>query len=341
MFVLRTLRGLLALLWLGVPMPAVAEPVRPVARDVLVLVGSDTLRPLVEAWAGGFRSEHSGVSVTIDSQGSGTAPEALTAGRSQLAPMSRPMTASEIEAFEEAQGYAPVAIVVAYDAIAIYVHENNPIRGLTLDQLADIFSAESAESGDTIKQWGDLVYGTLAGRSIKIVGRDPESNTTHLFRDRVLGGGGFRSELARYSSSADVVRAVEQDVAAIGYSSLGHRTDQVQPIALAAREGEPYVNYFLPNLADDPDRVALFTYVLSGHYPLSRPLYLYVNKPPGRPLPPSVEDFLRSALSAQGQQIVADHDYVPLPEPMRFEQLHKLRSDDAPGWWTRLREWLS
>src|SRR5438876_3179260 len=118
-------------------------------------IGSDTLNNLMTLWAEGFRAIYPNVNIQIEGKGSSTAPPALIEGTAQLGPMSREMKATEIDAFEKKYGYKPTEIKVAIDALAVFVHKDNPIKGLSMQQVDSIFSSTLKRGGKDITKWGD------------------------------------------------------------------------------------------------------------------------------------------------------------------------------------------
>ena len=136
-------------------------------------VGSDTLANLMTLWAEEFKRLYPNVNIQIQAAGSSTAPPALTEGTSNLGPMSRKMKNKEIEAFEKKHGYKPTAIPVAIDALAVYVHKDNPVKGMTIPQVDAIFSS-TRKCGDDkdISKWGQLeLGGAWKGRDVQLYGR--------------------------------------------------------------------------------------------------------------------------------------------------------------------------
>jgi len=264
--------------------------------------GSDTLANLMTLWSEAYRAHYPAVNMQIQAAGSSTAPPALTEGIADFGPMSRKMKDIERGSFEQRHGYPPTAIPVAVDALAVFVHKDNPIEGLSLAQLDAIFSATRlcGASAD-VKTWGDLgVTGSLAARPIQLFGRNSVSGTYGYFKEVALCGGDFKARVGEQPGSASVVQAVGSTLSGIGYSGIGYRTAAVKVVALATDDGSTFVE------ASEQDS-------LSGRYPLSRFLWLYVNKAPDKPLPPAVAEFIRLILSQSGQQIVEKDGYVPLP----------------------------
>jgi len=276
-------------------------------------IGSDTLNNLMTLWAEAFRRHYPSVQTQIEGKGSSTAPPALIEGTAQLGPMSRAMKASEIDAFEREFGYPPTQVRVAIDALAVYVHRDNPLARLTLPQVDAAFGKSRACGHPRpIDTWADAgVAGPLAARPISLYGRNSASGTYGFFKEKALCGGDFRDTVKEQPGSASVVQGVSEDPAGIGYSGIGYRTSGVKPLALAARDGTPFVG------VDPKD-------VLAGRYPLSRFLYVYVNRAPGKPLPPLVAETLRFVLSREGQEVVVKDGYLPLPAGVAQEELEKI-----------------
>ena len=265
-------------------------------------VGSDTLANLMTLWAEDFKKLYPNVNVQIQAAGSSTAPPALTEGTANLGPMSRMMKNEEVAAFEGKYGYKPTAVPVAVDALAIFVHKDNPIKGLSIPQVDAIFSATRlCGHPSDITTWGDLkVGGELAGQSLQLFGRNSVSGTYGYFKEFALCKGDYKNSVNEQPGSASVVQGVTKSINAIGYSGEGYRTSGVKMIPLAKTKGGDFV---------EPNREN----ALSGKYPLSRFLFVYVNKQPNQPMPPLEGEFLRMVLSKQGQQTVIKDGYIPLP----------------------------
>ncbi|AGB81298.1 phosphate binding protein [Serratia sp. FGI94] len=273
-------------------------------------VGSDTLANLMSLWAQDFSQHYPNINLQMQAAGSSTAPTALAAGAAQLGPMSRPMKAAELAAFEQRYGYAPLAVPVAVDALVVLVHQDNPLPGLNLGQLDQIFSAtRRCGAAAALDKWGQLALpGAWAQRSIQRFGRNSASGTYGYFKLRALCGGDFMARVNELPGSASVVQAVSGSLNSIGYASIGFRASGVRLLPLAER-GDRYVT---PSVAN----------VRNGSYPLARYLYIYINKAPQRPLEPLTAAFLDRVLSAQGQALVNQDGYLPLsPETLRKTRL--------------------
>lgn len=276
-------------------------------------IGSDTLNNLMTYWAEGFKKKYPNVNIQIEGKGSSTAPPALIAGTSQLGPMSRMMKPTEIEQFEKKYGYKPTKIGVALDSLAIYVNKDNPIKDLSLDEADAIFSKTHKRGLADITTWGQLgVTGKLAAMPISVYGRNSASGTYGYFKEHTLKNGDFKNSVKEQPGSASVVEGVARDIAGIGYSGIGYATSGVRALPLSDKKG-------------DQAEAANYQNVLSGKYPLARMLYIYVAKKPGEPLPKVVEEFLKYALSNEGQQVVVKDGYDPLTAKMVDEQLKGLK----------------
>jgi phosphate transport system substrate-binding protein len=276
-------------------------------------IGSDTLNNLMTYWAEGFKKKYPNVNIQIEGKGSTTAPPALIAGTAQLGPMSRMMKSSEVEAFEKKYGYKPTKIGVALDSLAVYVNKDNPIKSLSLDEVDAIYSSTRKRGVAEITTWGQLgVTGKLAAMPISLYGRNSASGTYGYFKEHTLKNGDYKNIVKEQPGSASVVEGVAHDLAGIGYSGIGYATSGVRALPLSDKKGGPV-------------EAANYQNVLSGKYPLSRMLYVYVAKKPGQPLPKVVEEFLKFALSKEGQEIVVKDGYDPLTAKMAEDQLKELK----------------
>ena len=276
-------------------------------------VGSDTLANLMTLWAEEYKRLYPNVNIQIQAAGSSTAPPALTEGTSNLGPMSREMKSEEIAAFESKYKYKPTAIAVAIDALAVYVNKDNPVQGLSLPQVDAIFSAtRKCDYANDITTWGQLgLTGALAGSPIQIYGRNSVSGTYGFFKEHALCKGDYKNTVNEQPGSASVVQGVTKSANGIGYSGIGYKTSGVKPVPLAVKEGED----FIPASAEN---------ALSGKYPLSRFLFVYVNKDPNKPLPPLEKEFIKMVLSRLGQMVVVKDGYIPLPSAVAAKEMAKI-----------------
>src|SRR5688500_12486043 len=264
-------------------------------------VGSDTMNNMMTLWAETLRKFYPNVKVQVGGKGSSTAPPALIAGTAQFGPMSRQMRSTEIDQFSQRYGYKPTEIRTSYDALAVYVHRDNPIKQLSLAQVEAIFS-KSRRRGykQNITTWGQLgLTGEWANKPIGLYGRNSASGTYGFFKEVVLKNGDFKDTVKEQPGSASVVQGVTEDRFAIGYSGSGYRTSGVKAVPLAETEAGPFFE-------------GTYEQVTSGKYPLSRFLYVYINKAPGKPLDPLQLEFVKLILSQEGQEVVVKDGYMPL-----------------------------
>jgi len=276
-------------------------------------VGSDTLANLMTLWAEEFKREYPNVNIQIQAAGSSTAPPALTEGTSNLGPMSRKMKSKELEAFEKKHGYKPTAIPVAIDALAVYVNKDNPIKGMTIAEVDAVFSSTRKCGHDKdVHNWGDLgLTGAWKNRDIQIYGRNSVSGTYGYFKKKALCKGDFKNSVNEQPGSASVVQSVTASLNGIGYSGIGYKTSGVKALPLTKKAGKDFV-------AATPENA------VKGTYPLSRFLYVYVNKHPNKPLQPLEREFVKMVLSKTGQQVVIKDGYIPLPAKVAEKALKAL-----------------
>ncbi|MFI3187031.1 MAG: phosphate ABC transporter substrate-binding protein PstS family protein [Methylococcaceae bacterium] len=264
-------------------------------------VGSDTLANLMTLWAEEFNRAYPNVNIQIQAAGSSTAPPALTEGTSNLGPMSREMKDDELQAFEDKYGYKPTAIPVAIDALAVLVNKDNPVKGLTMEQVDGIFSSTNKCGGEkSIETWGDAGVAAWGSKSIQLYGRNSVSGTYGYFKEHALCKGDFKNNVNEQPGSASVVQSVTSSVNGIGYSGMGYTTSGVKMVPLAKKGSTTFVEATPEN-------------AVAGTYPLTRYLYVYVNKKPNQPLSPLDNEFIKMVLSKTGQQVVIKDGYIPLP----------------------------
>ncbi len=268
-------------------------------------IGSDTLNNLMTLWAEGFRRQYPNVKIQIEGKGSSTAPPALIEGTAQLGPMSRKMKGKEIDKFESKFGYKPTAFPVAIDALAVFVNKDNPIKGMTMEQVDAAFSKTRRRGYvEDVNTWGQLdLNGVWAERRLSLYGRNSASGTYGYFKKKVLKNGDYKDEVKEQPGSASVVQGVTEDRAGMGYSGIGYKTSGVRALPLASKQGKAFVEPTFDNAA-------------KGDYPLARFLYVYVNKGPNKPLPPLVKEFLKYVYSQEGQMVVIKDGYFPLSQNM-------------------------
>jgi phosphate transport system substrate-binding protein len=276
-------------------------------------IGSDTMNNLMTLWGESFAKMYPNVKIQVEGKGSSTAPPALISATAQFGPMSRQMKPTEIDAFEKKFGYKPTELRTSFDALAVYVHKDNPIESLTLAQADAVFSKTRKRGAvKDAATWGGLgLTGDWAARPISIYGRNSASGTYGFFKEHVLKNGDFKDTVKEQPGSASVVQGVTNDRYGIGYSGIGYRTSGVRLVPLAESDGGAASE----GSYDD---------VVSRKYPLARYLYVYVNRAPGKPLDPLLKEFLKLVFSREGQEVVVKDGYLPLTAAIVTEELRKL-----------------
>ena len=270
-------------------------------------VGSDTLGGVMTELARVFNQRHPDVVMQVQANGSSTAPPALQQGAASLGPMSRRMSPEEKLRFRQEHGYEVTEIVIGVDAVAVFVHWQNPLTELSLKQIDAIFSAtRRCGSGRPIRRWSELSAKAFIDQKITTFGRNSASGTYNYFRQTALCGGDFESSVGEQPGSSSVVQSVGSSVRAIGYSGVGYQSPLVKILAISADENS---DAYLP----EPKAS------LSGAYPLARPLYLYVNQPASSPLTGAERDFADLVLSDEGQEVIEQSGFIALPNDLRGE----------------------
>lgn len=314
----RTVCSLLAITSLAVN-AAEVDPGLPIYERTsgvsgnLSSVGSDTLANLMTLWAEDFKRLYPNVNIQIQAAGSSTAPPALTERTSNIGPMSRMMKDNEIEAFESRYGYKPTAVPVAIDALAVFVHKDNPLLGMTIPQVDAVFSSnQRCGYNEGVTNWGQLgMQGPWERRDIQLFGRNSVSGTYGYFKEVALCDGDFRNNVNEQPGSASVVQSVSTSINGVGYSGIGYRTSSVSAVPIARNAESEYFEATPEN-------------AVAGNYPLARFLFVYVNKEPNKPLPPLEREFLKSILSQSGQAIVLKDGYIPLPARVAASTMESL-----------------
>jgi phosphate transport system substrate-binding protein len=263
-------------------------------RSVIRITGSDTMVNLVQAWAENYAKVRPTVSVQVAGGGSGVGIAGLIDGVLDIAAAGREVTADEIQRASAHNGSAPREFTVARDALAVYVNEHNPLDSISIEELAEIYG-----EGGQLQRWSQLGVRNPACRTDDIirVGRQNNSGTYAYFREVILGG---QREYALgsidQSGSKDVVGLVSHTPCAIGYSGMAFATRGARALRISTAKGTPAIA---------PTAEA----VIDGSYPIARPLYLYT---PGEP-PSHTKDFLGWVLGRDGQEIVREVGFVPVP----------------------------
>jgi len=280
-------------------------------------IGSDTMNNLMTLWAEGFKKFYPGVNVQVEGKGSSTAPPALIEGTAQLGPMSRDIKSEEVDAFEKKFGFKPTRVRTCLDALAVYVHKDNPLESLTMQQVDAIFSkTRKGGYAEDITTWGQLgLSGEWARKPMSLYGRNSASGTYGYFKEHALAKGDFKDTVKEQPGSASVVQGVSEDKFGVGYSGVGYMTSGVKRLALAKNDKSEAVAGEYDNL-------------LHNKYPLSRYLNVYIVKEPGKPLDPLRREFLKFVFSKEGQEIVVKDGYFPLTAAVAARELGQL--EDAP-----------
>lgn len=261
------------------------------SRTVLQNKGSDTLVNVAQAWAEAYVDVNSTTVVAVSGGGSGTGISAMINGTVDIANSSREMKDKELEA-ARSNGFDPIEFIVGFDALAVYVHEDNPIESITLKQLARIY----ADEGDVVN-WSQLGIELPGGANDEIVriSRQNNSGTFVYFKETVLGREGkYKLGSLDMHGSMEVVDLVEKTPGAIGYSGLAYATEHVKLVPVAVSDAQDAV---LPSVAT----------AIDGTYCISRPLLMYTaGQPEG-----AVKEYLDWILSEEGQAIIQKKGYAP------------------------------
>lgn len=276
-------------------------------------MGSDTMNNEMALWAEGFRKFYPDVKIEVEGKGSNTAPPALTEGTAHFGPMSREMKADEMDKFEKRFGYKPTAVRSSLDCLAVFVHKDNPIKTLSLQQVDAVFS-KSRRGGHSsdIVTWGDLgLTGEWKDKPISLYGRNSASGTYGFFKEQALFKGDYKDSVKEQPGSSSVIQGVASDRYGIGYSGIGYKTADVRAVPISAEVGSSPVA---------PSQETAY----SGDYPLARFLLVYVNKAPNTELDPLRREFLRFVLSREGQESAVKSGYIPLPASIVMEERTKL-----------------
>jgi phosphate transport system substrate-binding protein len=228
--------------------------------------------------------------------------------------MSREMKGTEIDAFEKKYGYKPTPIRTSVDALAVFVNKDNPVKCLSMAQVDAVFS-KSRRHGlkDDITTWGQLgLTGEWAKRPLSLYGRNSASGTYGFFKEHALKNGDFKDAVKEQPGSASVVQGVTVDRHGIGYSGIGYATAGVRAVPLSEKQGGACVEATADNS-------------YSGAYPMSRFLYVYINKAPGKALDPLTREFVKLVVSREGQEGVVKDGYFPIPATIAKDELNKIQ----------------
>jgi phosphate transport system substrate-binding protein len=298
------------------------EPTLPPAE--FNVVGASAMKKTMEVWTAAFTNMYPQVRFRLTHKGSSTAAAPLVTDLSQIAPMGRELWDCELFQFRFTWGFLPAEIVVSRGSynipsrsqiLAVYVNKDNPIRRLTLAQLDAVYShTRRRHYSHDVTTWGQLgATGAWASRPINIYGLTGDSTgVSEWFRDRVLLKGKYRDSVEEQTSAQEMMKHVGEDRDGIGFTGISYLTPQTKVVPLAETAAGPYS---AGSLAD----------VLAGRYPLTRSMYIYIKKTPGKPLDPTLREFLLFILSREGQQTaITGGELLPLPAAAVREQRAKI-----------------
>lgn len=303
-------------------------PVDVQPEEELHIVGADVMDEMTLGWVKMMRKAYPRLSVTMEARASGSGGPALTAGTGDLAPVGRELLPAEEAGFVSKYGYKPTGFRVATGsagslgktaASIMMVDKDNPVRCLSMQQLDSIYSSTRNRGGPDITRWGQVGdTGVWADRPIHLYGLKSPNGIEWYFKIRVMNMGSYRDGIqfvkGRGFTHAFNVAAEDmaQNPGGLTYALLANVRPNVRVVPLSAEPGGPCV-YPTANT------------VYNHSYPLSRYVYIYVNKKPGVPLEPKVREFLKAVLSLEGQQqVAADGVYLPLMPSVVKEELAKL-----------------
>ena len=267
------------------------------ATTTIQVKGSDTLVNVAQSWAEEYKKVEPTASVEVAGGGSGVGIAALLKGTIDIATASRNMKASEMEQAKKNTGKDAKEFIVGYDALAVYVHKDNPLNEITIEQLGNLY-----KEGGTITKWSQLgvkVPGCDSDEIIR-VSRQSSSGTYEFFREHVLGNKDFRNGSRDMNGSKEVVELVGSTPCAIGYSGMGYNMPSVKMLKVAAKAG---ATAYPPSVEN----------TLNKTYPIARSLQVYtLGEPTG-----AIKNYIDWTLSDVGQKIVEASGYVPIPPAAR------------------------
>ncbi len=273
---------------------------RPVSelQGELKLAGSNTMSQVAAVWSSGFRRFYPDVKISIDIRGSRGAVAAVQSEEADLGLLSRTIKEQESEKFKKQFGYVPTVLTPCFERLAIYVHKDNPISGLSFRQLDAIFSANRKRGAKgPIQSWGKVgLEGAWSSRPIVVHGRTKDTGSQVFMRDVVLQGGAFRDDIVGHRNNLSMVKAIAEDPQSIGFAGISYQRPGVRAVPLAVQEGGSFV-------ASDASPVP------GEVYPLVRPLQLVVNYSSEHSLRPIEKEFIKYAFSQLGQEDVIKAGY--------------------------------
>lgn len=268
----------------------------------LKLCGSNTMSHVATVWASGFRQFYPDVKVTIEINGSREAVTSVASGHAHIGLLSRAIDQEEIDLFQKAKSHPPQVLTPCLERMAIYVHKDNPIRGLTVQQLDAIFSTTCKRGAEKpIRTWGQLNFpGAWATQPVVAQGRKDDTGSQVFFQDSILLGGAYRDDLKNYPDNMELLKAIAADPRSVGFAGLSYDNPNVRTVPIAVAAEGPFV-------AIDSEQAD------AGQYPLMRPLQLVVNHDPKQGLPAVQAEFLKYVFSRLGQEDVVKSGFQAIP----------------------------
>jgi len=266
-------------------------------KTAIANVGSDTMVNLAIAWADAYSKVDPSVSVEVNGGGSGQGVAALINDACQIANCSRQFEEKEIADFKSKHpGKEPKEFMVGYDALSVFVHKDNPMTQISIEELQQLYMKDGK-----IAKWSELGVNNIPGAKgdeVILVSRQNNSGTYHYFREAIVGKKNeMRLGTVDMNGSKDVVDLIAKTPNAIGYSGMGYATPAVKQIKVSKKKGEPGV---APSIATTLDKT----------YPIARPMYMYTAGDPA----PHIKKYLDWIMASPGQKIVEETGYVPLPK---------------------------
>ena len=280
--------------WAGVLLTLFAGCGR--SGNAIRMEGSDTLVNLAQAWAEKYHQLHPEATIQVLGGGTGVGVASLIDGNCDIAPASRKLEEKEVERLKKKRGVDPKEYLIGYDALAVYVHKNNPLDSISIEELAEIYGTDGK-----IERWSQLGVDSkaLGSDAITLVSRQNSSGTYVYFREAVLGKKrDYKMGTSDQNGSKDVVALIAKTPTAIGYSGMGYTTPEVKMLKISKQKGGPAV---APTVET----------ATQGSYPITRPLLLYTAGEPA----PTVKPLLDWIAAPEGQQVVLELGYVPANNP--------------------------
>lgn len=290
------------------PAAGALDPNLPFYRPVeklsgeLKLAGSNTLSHVAAVWIDGFTGFYPDVKISIEVDGSRAAVESVKSKEISIGLLSRTILPEEVEDFKKSFGYGPTVLTPCLERTGIFVHKDNPIKGLTLAQLDSIYSVECKRSGtESCGYWGGLgVEGEFGKHQVVIHGRSKDTGSQMFIQQAVMLGSDMREDVIPHPTNIEMLKAVAQDLYSVGFSGLSYANPDVRAVPLAYAEGEPFI-------AIDSREADM------GRYPLMRRLQFVVNHDPKKELPAIEQEFIKYVFSRLGQEDVVKAGFQAIP----------------------------